>query len=260
MMLSLVAPLLILQSGVAAASDVFLFPRSLSEALSRDKALGRQDSDRGLSALESTISEGMKSVALPDEQVRALQRLVSDARGSRDQVVRNAELPPTMVSCGFWQSGYRFSISGSLIGPKHTIYSSVSDEVTYQQLRGYWVNYNVARVFFAQGVRVRFRVRGGKPLFGRQSYRAYSWLAPPGGGDSKDELVYEHFGCESPILSFESPIRNRDMMPALQGALDFCDQRFSKMISDGFSRVEPVFIQWSRDLTKTYLSKSLPRI
>ena len=258
MILSVVATLLVGQTGGAGASDIFLFPRSLSGAQAgAEKAIGTQDSDRGLGALESTIGEGMKTFELPDEQLRALRKLVSDARGSREIIVRNADRPPTMVYCGFWQSGYRFSLSGSLLGPKRTIYSSASEEVTYQQIRGYWVDYTVARVFFAHGVRVRFRVRGGKPLFGSQSYRAYSWLAPPGVASSKDDLVYEHFGFASPTVTFERPIRNRDMMPALQGALDLCDVRFARMNADGFDTVEPVFIQWSGPLAKSYVSNSL---
>lgn len=269
-MICLIAAVSFAVSGaLAETGEVFPFPRSLQVPPSKRLGLGeevpRVTSDRDFGIAISALGRSLRSVSRPGIAAGATQPLYELLdRAAAGRVIDPAEAPLDVSWVGFWQSRYQFSLSGRILAIRSTLLSTLDQEGDYRVLRGYWKAYPGARVFFADGVRMRFRIKKG--LFA-SSYSTTSWLAPknqvdPKGTDdttarSKEDLVVEQFGVESPSLRFAGKYHEKKFDAALRRALGIGDDNFGRNFNPLPSTVEPVYIQLDPETARRYVAASL---
>lgn len=198
------------------------------------------------------------------------------AVGSRLDIV----VPPTMEldhrRKGYFLTRREFSIEGAILGPKSTWFSSSRGSGIFQIVSGYWEEFNIGRVFFGCGVRVRFRLDANQPLFGRNRCRAYTPIELT--GDKKDPILrMEIFGVrpdreiefvsndplikirratDGIFIDFEQVI-NRENSVVLKSVLKLATDVYEYLFRDQEDYVEPILFSIEPESAKVYVANHI---
>lgn len=266
-----------------AAAEVFLFPRQISSEAVRGgggvKAFP-EGSGQGKNIF-SPFDELFSNKGLPGVEVlpgqRDLKALVKLAAvGGREEIV----VPPTMEldhrRKGYFLTSREFSIEGAILGPKSTWLSSSRGSGIFQIVSGYWEEFNIGRVFFGCGVRVRFRLDSYKPLFGRNRCRAYTPFQLT--GEKKAPILrIEIFGVrpnreiefvsEDPLVKFRrttdgifidfEQMSHKENGVVLKSVIRLATEIYEYLFKDREDFVEPILFSIEPDSAKVYVANHI---
>lgn len=267
------------------AAEVFLFPRQVSSQAIRGGGGVKsgplpQGSAQGkdiFSPFDGLFSDkGLPGVEASPGQ-RDLRALVKRAAiGGREEVIVKPTMELDHRRKGYFLTSREFSIEGAILGPKSTWLSSSRGSGIFQIVSGYWEEFNIGRVFFGCGVRVRFRLDSYKPLFGRNRCRAYTPVQLTGEKKapilrieifgvrpdreiefvSEDPLVKIRRSTEGIFIDFEQ-LSHKENGVVLKSVIRLATEIYEYLFRDQEDFVEPILFSIEPDSAKVYVANHI---